>query len=251
MAVGRHSQTYTKPLVYQKLPKYLKTKSQKKEQIYCPKSFFTLICFSKNMYLNILSKEQFQQLTLLAVFKREFILVGGTAIALHIGHRKSIDFDLFKINQINASKIKNTLTSKKLKYQILFQNEEGLHLIINGVKWTFFYYPFLIQETVVKEEHFKMPDLLTLAAMKAYALGRRSKWKDYVDLLFILENHYTISQISKRASEIFKDAFSEKMLRVQLVYFKDIDFSEKIEWVVKPLTEKKIKSRLIHFASQL
>lgn len=82
---------------------------------------------------------------------------------------------------------------------------------------------------MISEKHFNIPDLLTLAAMKAYALGRWSKWKDYVDLLFILESHYNIDQISKRASEIFKDGFSEKMLRVQMVYFKDIDYSEAIE----------------------
>ncbi len=203
------------------------------------------------MFLSILNKEQFQQLALLAVFKREYILVGGTAIALHIGHRKSIDFDLFKNNPINASKIKSTLTAKNLKYQILFQNDEGLHLLIKDVKWTFFYYPFLIQETLISEKHFKIPDLLTLAAMKAYALGRRSKWKDYVDLLFILESHYNINQISKRASEIFKDGFSEKMLRIQMVYFKDIDYSETVEWVVKPMSIKKIQSGLIHYASEL
>ncbi|WP_317898650.1 nucleotidyl transferase AbiEii/AbiGii toxin family protein [Aurantibacillus circumpalustris] len=203
------------------------------------------------MHLNILSKEQFQQLTILSAFKREYTLVGGTAIALHIGHRKSIDFDLFKSNQIHPSKIKSALSAKKLKYQILFQNDVGFHLLINGVKWTFFYYPFLIQDSVVREKQFKIPDLLTLAAMKAYALGRRSKWKDYVDLLFIIENHHTIDQISKRAAEIFKEAFSEKMFRIQLVYFKDIDFSEEVEWVVKPLSLKKIQTRLIHFASQL
>jgi len=94
------------------------------------------------MHLNILDKEQFQQLPLLATFKREYTLVGGTAIALHIGHRKSIDFDLFKSNSINASKIKNTLVTKNLSYQILFQNDQGLHLLIKGVKWTFFLLSF-------------------------------------------------------------------------------------------------------------
>ncbi|MDI1355053.1 MAG: nucleotidyl transferase AbiEii/AbiGii toxin family protein [bacterium] len=203
------------------------------------------------MHLNILSKEQFQQLELLAAFKREYILVGGTAIALHIGHRKSIDFDLFKSTSINAARIKSTLASKNVKYQILFQNDEGFHLMIKGVKWTFFCYPFPVNETLISEKQFKMPDLLTLAAMKAYALGRRSKWKDYVDLLFILESHFNIDQISKRAAELFKDGFSEKMLRVQMVYFKDIDYSETVEWVVKPRSLKEIQNGLIHYASQL
>ena len=45
------------------------------------------------MHRNILSKEQVELLPSLSQFKKEYYLVGGTAIALHIGHRESIDFD--------------------------------------------------------------------------------------------------------------------------------------------------------------
>ena len=48
------------------------------------------------MHKEILSEEQSRLLPLIQVFNKEFVLVGGTAVALHIGHRKSIDFDLFK-----------------------------------------------------------------------------------------------------------------------------------------------------------
>jgi hypothetical protein len=47
------------------------------------------------MHLEILSLEQKELLSLISHFKRKYYLVGGTAIALHIGHRMSIDFDLF------------------------------------------------------------------------------------------------------------------------------------------------------------
>ena len=47
------------------------------------------------MHKEILSENQIELLTLVKQFKRDFYLVGGTAIALHIGHRRSIDFDLF------------------------------------------------------------------------------------------------------------------------------------------------------------
>ena len=55
------------------------------------------------MHPDILSKEQAELLPLIQQFKREFYLVGGTAIALQIGHRRSIDFDLFKLSNLNAS----------------------------------------------------------------------------------------------------------------------------------------------------
>lgn len=200
------------------------------------------------MHLNILNKEQHEQLELLNKFKRGYILVGGTAIALHIGHRRSIDFDLFKETRIDKLKIKRTLAEKGIQYQLLFENADGINLLINNVKWTFYYYPFHIKEFAISNKYFKILDLLTLAAMKAYALGRRSKWKDYVDLLIILENHYTIEDISKRATEIFGDGFSEKMFRVQLVYFKDIDYSEQIEWLIQPIPDKEVQNRLMKIA---
>ena len=68
--------------------------------------------------------------------------------------------------------------------------------------------------------------------MKAYALGRRSKWKDYVDLYFLLKEHFSIDEISARAEIIFGELFSAKMFRVQLSYFEDVDYSEEVEYLV-------------------
>jgi len=64
--------------------------------------------------------------------------------------------------------------------------------------------------------------------MKAFALGRRAKWKDYVDLYFIMKANHTISQITAKGVEIFGNEFNEKIFRTQLAYFEDIDYSEEI-----------------------
>jgi len=69
-----------------------------------------------------------------------------------------------------------------------------------------------------------------LAALKAYALGRRAKWKDYVDLYFIFQK-YSLKEVILRTKEIFKNAFNEKNFYQQLSYFKDIDYSEEVDFV--------------------
>jgi hypothetical protein len=66
-----------------------------------------------------------------------------------------------------------------------------------------------------------MTDLLTLAAMKAFALGRRAKWKDYLDLYFILKDYYSVQEIGKKASELFGEMFSEKLLKCSSVISKE------------------------------
>jgi nucleotidyltransferase AbiEii toxin of type IV toxin-antitoxin system len=167
------------------------------------------------MHKEILSKKQDELLILIKQFIREYYLVGGTAIALHIGHRRSIDFDLFKYSTIKHSVNLKKISSFKYQYNITRRVAEQMNLIINEVKITFYQYPFKIDAACRFEDVLRLPELIDLAAMKAYALGRRSKWKDYVDLYFIIKNYYSIDQISKRAIELFDQMFSEKLFRAQ------------------------------------
>jgi hypothetical protein len=201
------------------------------------------------LHKEILNKDQLDLLPLLIDFKRTFYLVGGTAIALQLGHRRSIDFDLFKPSALNHKRILDKISKRKLKPFITRRVQEQLNLIINNVKFTFFEYPFPVKADVKLENFILMPTVLDLAAMKAYALGRRSKWKDYVDLYYILNLHCSIEEISARSSEIFGQSFSEKQFRSQLCYFDDIDFEEKIEFMEKAPLEKDIKVKLTDLAT--
>ncbi len=199
------------------------------------------------MFTNILDKRQFELLQLIKIYSRNFYLVGGTAIALQIGHRRSIDFDLFSEKEIKSQNIKNNLRKNNLKYAILFEDSEQLHIILNEVKITFFHYPFNITSSVKYNNIIKMPDLLTLSAMKAFALGGRNKWKDYVDLFFLL-NKFNLNEVSLKACEIFGESFNPKLFRQQLAYFDDINYSEKVEYMISPIQEKEIKEFLTEVA---
>ena len=98
-------------------------------------------------------------------------MVGGTAISLHIGHRKSIDFDLFRSKNFQRNITASIMDEAKLRWQVLYITEEGqCHGMIDGVKTTFFYYPYPIEATVEVKDAIKIPDLLSLAAMKAFAM---------------------------------------------------------------------------------
>ena len=95
----------------------------------------------------------------------------------------------------------------------------------------------------------KLPDLLTLAAMKAFALGRRAKWKDYVDLYFILKANHTVSEITAKGVEVFGNEFNEKIFRTQLAFFKDIDYSEQIIYKNEfSIDDETFKKALVEFS---
>jgi hypothetical protein len=192
------------------------------------------------MHLEILSPEQKELLPIISQFKREYYLVGGTAIALHIGHRESIDFDLFKEKDIRKKVVFSKL--KNVNYKVSFSDYNQINMLASGVKITFFSFPYNFPVNSELEKFIKMPDLLTLAAMKAFALGRRAKWKDYVDLYFILKYHFSFEEISNKAKMIFKDEFIEKQFIAQLGYFKGINYSEEVVFVIpNPPTEEEIK----------
>lgn len=182
------------------------------------------------MHSKILTPNQQQILPLIKAFSKDFGLVGGTAIAYHIGHRRSIDFDLFTYDGFSAIPIRNKIKSFFPIQSILIQGEGELTVIANKVKLTFFHFPYKIDFNTQFENVIQIPDLLTLAAMKAFALGKRAKWKDYVDLFFISKS-YSLAQIVNKSEQLFGNEFNEKLFRVQLAYFDDVDYSEEVEYM--------------------
>ena len=177
---------------------------------------------NQKVYLNILSQSQKDLLPLIKQYKTDYYLVGGTAIALFLGHRESIDFDLFTNKNKNQLKAKTNLQSKMATSVItIFEEKDQAHFIVNGVKITFLNFPHKIQAKEVFEG-IKIPDLLTLAAMKAFALGGRAKWKDYVDLYFILNQGIKLKEIIAKADMLFNSTnytlFNYRYFMEQLMY---------------------------------
>ena len=200
----------------------------------------------------ILNDKQIELLPLIGEFKREYYLVGGTAIALYLGHRRSIDLDLFKFASLNRKKNLEKVQSSGFPFLVTWNVTDQMNLVINEVKVTFFQYPFQIKADNVFDNIIRLPELLDLAAMKAYALGRRSKWKDYVDLYFLLKEKYSFDEISQRAIEIYGDLFSDKLFRTQLSYFEDVDYSEEVDYIIAdPPSDKEIKQYLIEVSTAI
>jgi hypothetical protein len=201
------------------------------------------------MHAEILTKNQKELLPLIHRFSGSFYLAGGTAIALQIGHRRSIDFDLFTKEDIHRLKIQHIIKESGFEIQdVLYEAFDQMHCLVHGVKLTFFNYPFDIPAHCVFEEMIFMPSLLDLGVMKAYALGGRGKWKDYVDLYFLLRNFISLQDIENRAHALFGSVFNEKLFREQLAYFEDIDYSEEVEMVSESPVQEEIKTFLTEIA---
>lgn len=202
------------------------------------------------MHTEVLTIEQRELLPLIRSFSNDYYMVGGTAIALYMGHRRSIDFDLFTNQEIKRKRISSLINeSGFVTEKLLYEAFDQMHVVVNSVKMTFFSFPFNLTPSEEWEGVIKLPALLDLAAMKAYALGGRAKWKDYVDLFFILRDRHDLKELSAKATELFGTYFNEKLFREQLCFFDDIDYSEKVQYVHDDITEGEVKEFLVDTAT--
>lgn len=95
------------------------------------------------MHEEILTNEQADLIPLIRIFNRSFYLVGGTAIALYLGHRRSIDFDLFSPKTFNRKNIYSKIIENKYHIEkTLVATNEEYTVIANNIKLTFYNFFF-------------------------------------------------------------------------------------------------------------
>jgi len=172
----------------------------------------------------------------------QFYLVGGTALALQIGHRMSDDFDLFSEKNIPAELLEKVeKIFKGSTIDIITNHSEQLSLIIDQTKVDFVKYPFPLILNLIEYEEVKIIKISEIAATKAYTIGRRATYKDYIDLYFILsEKHSSLPEIIKISKEKFKEHFDPKLFLEQLVYLEDIQ-EEPIQFLKKKVGKKELE----------
>ena len=154
----------------------------------------------------------------------DFYLAGGTALALQIGHRMSVDFDLFigkEISNTLLSSVKKVFQDSQIVVSV--NNAEELTIFIDEVKVTFLFYPFPVLLDFVVFEKMPMLGVKELSATKAYTIGRRGSYKDYVDLYFLLsEKMIILEEILELAKKKYGVEFNGRLFLEQIAYLDDI-----------------------------
>lgn len=114
----------------------------------------------------------------------------------------------------------------------------------------FMSHPFKILQPAVKTVSMSLFHLDDLAASKAYTIGRRNTWRDYVDLFILMKrNIYSLKRIIELAKQKFNGEFNEKLFLGQLSYFNDVD-TVPTNFIKKSYTDNEIKSFLEAEVSQ-
>lgn len=157
-----------------------------------------------------------------AIFS-ELRLVGGTALALQIGHRKSIDLDLFGILEADELDISKQLAEIG-SVKVLKKSANINIYLIEGIKVDIvnYHYPWL--EKPLLESNLSIAGIKDIAAMKLAEIVGRGTKKDFIDLFFLLK-HYDLKQMLDFYTQKYKEG-SEFLVLKSLSYFTDAEFEE-------------------------
>jgi len=150
----------------------------------------------------------------------ELKLVGGTSLALQIGHRISIDLDLF--GKIEADRYTITETLNKLGSLKTIHFSENVSIYaLNEVKIDIVNYSYPWIEEPINEDNLKLASIQDIAAMKLAAITGRGSKKDFIDLYFLLKR-YSLKELFAFYNQKFHDGSTFLVLK-SLSYFIDAD----------------------------
>ena len=175
------------------------------------------------LHLDILDNKRLDVLTKLTPYISNFVLAGGTALALQINHRKSYDFDFFSSEEISpnfALKLRNILVIQSIAVDT---SDELTLYTSDTAKISFIYYPFSEYFKTGNENQLTYYLSESIAIQKAYTIGRRGAYRDYFDLYSLLNKKVIIFEdIIEKAEKAYGSLFNAKLFLEQLTYFGDI-----------------------------
>lgn len=154
-------------------------------------------------------------------FLNKYVLVGGSALTLHLCHRKSEDLDFFTYADSFDKKEIFDYIGQFASKEILNQTDEQIDLLLDGVKVTFFNasWSFLKPKNI---QMFNLASLKSIAAMKVNVLFLRAKFRDYYDIYFLVKSGMSLKEIFELSLNVL-DGITYKLFCVALVYVDDIE----------------------------
>lgn len=188
------------------------------------------------MFIETLPEATQRRLELLGAQKitREFYLAGGSALALHLGHRISIDLDFFTPKSFDVAGLARRLSQAGIFVQEQ-RKADTLLGTLDQVKVSFFRYTYPM---IAKSEHVLntavagVPDI---AAMKLEAIGTRGKKRDFIDLYFICQTGHSLATVMEWYQEKYRG------VQINLIhYLKALTYFEEAEADPMPRMLKRV-----------
>lgn len=170
-----------------------------------------------------------------ASFLDNFYLSGGTALALHIGHRESEDLDFFTPDAFDPQHLQSAveMVGRLIGVEIA---EGTLNAFLDGVKLQFLHYPYRLLEPPVAWAGLSLSAVIDIACTKLLTISMRGSKKDFVDLYFLLQQ-YSLAELLAKVDQKYVNAdYNRVHLAKSLLYFEDAEAQpmprmiQKVSW---------------------
>ena len=168
-------------------------------------------------------------------------LVGGTALALQLGHRKSIDLDFF--GRIDADSLELQEALRTIGTLAVLSDSKNIHIyVLNGVKIDVVNYTYPWLDGAVCKDGIRLASPKDIAAMKITAVVGRGSKKDFVDIYYLLKQ-YSLKTILELYSQKYSDS-SSFMAMKSLAYFEDAE-AEPMPYMFADISWDEIKQTIL------
>lgn len=194
---------------------------------------FVLPDYQKELF-NFLKKE---------AWIKTFYLAGGTALALQLGHRESIDFDFFS----NAAIDKNIIFSNLKKYgdfDLYTEGEDTIHGSLNNVEISFFRIEDKLIEEPIIENNILIAKKIDIALLKLNAISGRGSKKDFIDLCFLIEEYPLLLLLEKYELKYGAGLANNYHMLKSLTYFDDAE-KQAMPKMIKKKSWETIKKEIV------
>lgn len=173
-------------------------------------------------------------------------LVGGTALALQFGHRKSVDLDFF--GHIDADSLDLQEALQTIGTVTTLKDSKNIHIYsLNGVKIDIVNYAYSWLDDAIIKNDIRLASTKDIAAMKVTAIIGRGTMKDFVDIYYLLKKKYSMMDILNFYTQKYPDCsyfmamkslayFDDADLDIMPYMFADITWDEIKEYIIKSLT---------------
>ena len=165
--------------------------------------------------LNILKKLKFLK-------DYHFYLAGGTALALELGHRISLDFDFYIEGELDPETLLQDFQKHFKNVQLIREAKNTLILSIDNIEVSLFSYPYPLISSLIKIPEVNLASMEDICAMKIVAIIQRGTKRDFIDIYF-LTKRFGLERIFALTQKKYKGLFNKYLALQALTYFTDAD----------------------------
>lgn len=176
------------------------------------------------MFYSILDEKRKAILSLFVGLPHGMYLAGGTALALQLGHRDSVDFDFFTQDSIDTEKVFEHLRIILNGHTLIKTHEEKdtLYVVIDdSIKISFMTFKYPLIRPLIVEPYIQIASQEDIACMKLSAISARAMQKDYVDIFFLLQK-FTLTELLQFTKEKMPE-LNQNLILKSLVFFDDVE----------------------------